>query len=353
MEGIQINGQLFTAEDVDTITPRLFPHLSESTCKEIRHFLNDWWSKRDFIEVQTSGSTGTPKTIRLPKKTVATSAEKTISFFELQAGQPVLLCLPCRYIAGMLMLVRAIRKNLNIISVEPNLRPLKKLPSPVGFAAMIPAQVIAALRHADEKEKLCQISQVLIGGAPIDPELEKQLATMPNRFFHSYGMTETATHVALRKIGQEEHYTALDGIRFSLDERACLVIEAEHLPNSIVTNDMVELHGHNRFSWLGRFDNAIISGGIKHIPEQLEIKIKPLIDQVFFITAIPDPLLGNRLALVIEDDVWCNERTDQLKAALSNVLSTHEMPKEIRFLKTFHRTETGKIMRTLTPKSMK
>src|SRR5690606_18983765 len=155
-------------------------------------------------------------------KTVAASADKTISFFRLKRGQNALLCLPCRFIGGKLMLVRAIRSGMNLEVVNPNLNPIQQLSSPVDFAALIPAQVAAALKKESARIRLENIPQVLLGGAPIDSGLEKQLAALPNRFFHSFGMTETATHVALREIGMEEEYSALEGVVFSLDDRGCL-----------------------------------------------------------------------------------------------------------------------------------
>lgn len=346
MGSILLNGREVTPQSLEQLHPEIFDGIESEVLLEISIFLKEWWNDADHITVQTSGSTGTPKEIQLSKKTVAASADKTISFFGLNSEQRVLLCLPCKYIAGKLMLVRAIRAKLNLVLVNPDLNPLEQLQQDVDFAAMIPSQVMNALNQSETKKRLAKIPQVLIGGAPIDPSLEKDLAKMSNRFFHSYGMTETATHVALREIGESEMYQALEGVRFSTDERDCLVIEADHLEEPISTNDLVELEDDQRFKWLGRADNAIISGGVKHIPELLEKKIAVHIPAPFIISGIQDRELGQKLILTIEGEPWTEDRVQSLRDKLSITLQRYETPKEILFQEKFERTATGKIKRS-------
>lgn len=344
MADLRINDQRISPDSISNVE-LLAPKLPTSVIEDIRLFLKEWWDDREFIETKTSGSTGSPKTIRLLKSSVLASATKTISYFHLNPGDCVLLCLPTHLIAGKLMLVRAITGQLHVVATPPDLNPLSSLEEDVDFAAMIPSQVRNALRDPHSIKKLKNIPQVLIGGAPIDHQLEKQLSALPNRFFHSYGMTETATHVALREIGQENHYTALDGVQFSQQESGCLVIHANHLPEPIFTTDLVELIDAHHFNWLGRADHAIISGGIKHIPELLEQRIASLIDKPFYITGAPDPNLGQKLVLVIESDNWPAKKHQSFLEKLNQVFTRHEIPKEIQFIPRFKRTESGKIVR--------
>lgn len=347
MEQIILNGKAFTRKNLGEIEHLGSGNLSPETLSGIRQFLEEWWSSESFIEVKTSGSTGTPKTIRLAKNTVSASAEKTIEFFGLNSETTGLLCLPCRYIAGKLMLVRAIRAGMHVRVEEPATDVLKRLTHEIHFAAMIPSQVESALGDRETSRIFNAIDQVLIGGGPVDAELEVHLEGCTNSIFHSYGMTETATHVALRNISKEESlYKALPGVSFSLDERKCLVIEADHLEGKLVSNDMVELHDEFRFKWLGRADRAIISGGLKFIPELLEKKISPYLSIPFYITGVPDPKLGSRIVLVIEGETWPEERVELLNREIQVILSEYERPKDILFLKRFSRTDTGKIRRT-------
>lgn len=344
MADLWINGQPIAHDTVAGLEPTQVG-LSKTYWTAIQSFLLEWWNDKDFIVVRTSGSTGKPKEIRLLKRTITASADKTIAYFGLRANDRALLCLPVEYIAGKLMLVRAMHCGMHLVVVEPSLHPLAELSERINFAAMIPPQVSAALEDKTTRNRLAEIGTVLIGGAPLEPQLETHLRALPNRYFHSYGMTETATHVALREIGKDHQYSALPGVRFSADERGCLVIDADHIPERMITNDLVEMVDSQHFRWLGRIDNAIISGGLKHLPEVLEQKIVPLVTPSFYVTGEPDEVLGQKLVLVIEGSVWPEEKCDHLRERLKNVLTEYEIPKDIRFEKNFHRTATGKIQR--------
>ncbi len=346
MEQIVLNGKIFTRQNLNELERLGAEDLSSDTLLSIYNFLNEWWNKESFIEANTSGSTGNPKMIRLAKRVVAASADKTIRFFGLNSEKTGLLCLSCRYIAGKLMLVRAIRSGMPLEVVEPANDMLRSISQKIHFAAMIPSQVKSALSNQETTHIFKAIEQILIGGGSIDADLEKRLAEFSNNILHSYGMTETATHVALRNISKEESfYTALPGVSFSLDERNCLVIEAKHLEGKLATNDIVELLDECRFQWLGRADHAIISGGLKFIPEVLEKKLSPYLNNPFYITGVPDPKLGRRIVLVIEGDTWTKERIEFLNFEMQKFLTKYERPKEIRFLKELPRTNTDKIRR--------
>lgn len=351
MDSLLINQKTITPDNLREYRARDFTPLSEQAAREVLTFLAEWWNSEAYITVQTSGSTGTPKSIRLLKESVISSAKNTIDFFKITSNSNLLLCLPCRYIAGKLMLVRAIVSGAAIVAVEPNLNPLAQLAAHVDFAAMIPAQVSQSLLDDSQKNKLRAIPAVLLGGGPVSTELEGLLEPLKNRFYHSYGMTETATHVALREINRETDYTALKGIRFSLDERDCLHIEADYFPEAIQTNDLVELRDEHRFHWLGRFDHAIISGGIKHIPEVLEKVLSAHIHAPFFVYGESHKTLGQQLVLVVESESWAANQIDELKVFLTQHLARHSHPARVYFSREFARTETGKVKREETVRS--
>ena len=68
----------------------------------------------------------------------------------------------------------------------------------------------------------------------------------------------------------------------------------------IVTNDIVKLHSKTEFEFVGRYDNMINSGSIKMFPELVEAKLRDKIKERFFIASEPDPLLDEKVILVIE-----------------------------------------------------
>lgn len=314
--------------------------LSTDYKKSIGSFLIDWFSSDNVILVCTSGSTGKPKSISLKKEQMVHSALATGSYFNLQPKNTALLCLPVDFIAGKMMLVRAMVLGLHLDIIDPAISSVSMIDKKYDFSAMVPMQVEAALGKLDLIEKL------IIGGAPISTNLKTRLTEVPTGIFETYGMTETCTHIAIKKLGTNA-FTAMPNVTFSLDNRNCLCIDAPKIAdNIIVTNDIVVMIGNTRFEWLGRYDNIINSGGIKLHPEQLEKKFSKLISSGFFVAGLPDAALGTKLVLLVESKE--NDRGLSEKIVTSGLFKKYEIPKNIYFLPEFNRTKNGKIQRKNT-----
>lgn len=325
--------------------------------KDLGAFILAWLSPEDEIVVHTSGSTGTPRPIHHSKQAMVASATATGEFLGLTAGNSALLCLSAKTIAGMMMVVRAMVLELNLILVAPDGHPLNQLPVNIilDFSAMVPAQVYNSLNQTADLKVLRQISKLIIGGGEINPALEEQLIALPNAIYATYGMTETITHVALRNVNgvnRSDSFRALPGVKLETDERGCLIITAPRIrPEPIVTNDLVELQSNNKFRWLGRYDNIINRGGQKIIPEVVERKISTFITTRFFIHRYTDEKLGETPVLIIESEKISelNRRTllNQLKLALGR-----EAPTKIFTVVHFSETASGKVDRGETGKGL-
>ena len=337
---IQINGKHYNNENLLSIDD-----------SEIRDFLAEWGNKELSISVKTSGSTGKPKLIHLLKSDMIASAELTGEYFNLKNAQTALLCLPVKYIAGKMMLVRAMVLGLDLISVEPSSNPIIDCIQPISFAAMTPMQVTTILNQSPDKLNL--IEQLIIGGAPVDNILESKLQEIKTHCFSTYGMTESVTHIAAKRLNGENkstYFEALPNITFQLNKDGCLVINAPHLSSLIITtSDISEVIDKQSFKWVGRLDNTINSGGIKLHPEELETKVSNLFDNTrFFFSSLPDELLGERLVLVIESQ---NNIRD-LESFLGRILDLFEMPKTIFYTDCFLETKTRKVDRIKTLESV-
>ncbi|TBX67053.1 O-succinylbenzoic acid--CoA ligase [Flavobacterium silvisoli] len=301
--------------------------------KPVGDFLLDWFDSSDYIKMQTSGTTGKPKIINVSKQAMVHSAIATGDFFGLQPGNKALHCLPVKYVAGKMMLVRAMILGLDVEFTAPSSHPLRHNENEYDFVAMVPLQAQNSI------EELSRVKKLIIGGAAINKTLEKQLLKLKTDVYETYGMTETITHIAARKLG-EKAFTVLPNVTISYDKRNCLVIHAPRISDDvIVTNDIVELVSENQFVFLGRIDNVINSGGIKLIPEQIEKKLSNKIHQRFFITSKPDHELGEKVILVVEGT------KQDFDESLYNELDKYEKPKEVVFIPKFKDTATGKIMR--------
>lgn len=304
------------------------------------------------ITQYTSGTTGDPGKHLLRRESMWMSARKTLDFFSLRPGDRALLCLPIRYIAGKMMVVRALLGGLDLILTEPSARPLRELSHAVSFAALVPLQVHESLKHGD---KLSRISQLIVGGGEIGHSSKRVLESLSQTaVYESFGMTETYTHFALRRINGETPdpgFRLLEGATVSLDQRNCLVVHVEGVTrNPVTTNDLVELDPSGRgFKWLGRYDHVINTGGVKLIPELLEEQIRRSLGFDCLVLAESDERLGSRLILVMEyteADPPVEEWLDTLKS----ILTAYELPKRILTLKEIPRNLSMKLDRRATQK---
>lgn len=321
-------------------------------------FCQEWLSGESTFTQHTSGSTGNPKEIQISRAQMIASAKATQTFFQMDEDTRLLCCLDPRYIAGKMMLVRAMVWNSPVELTEPKSNPLPGIKCIPDFAAMVPLQVEACMQDKPSLEKLKKIKHLIVGGAPISSRLKDQLIQNGISAHQTYGMTETVSHVALAKIdGTALHYKVLPGTEFGLDERSALWIKSASSKDKVVqTNDLVELVGENSFRWLGRADFVINSGGVKLHPEQLERKAEQVIQRFypnssFFFFSQKDEILGEKLCLLIESKGEY-KGVDNLLNALKKVLGKYEVPKNIFIVPGFLRTESGKINRLKTSENL-
>lgn len=324
-------------------------------------FLKDWFNENTFIEVQTSGSTGIPKIIRLQKTYMINSAIATGEYFKLPEKTTALLCMSPNFIAGKMMLVRALILGWHLDVVEAVSNPLEGFERQYDFSAMVPLQL------QNSFDDIHKIRKLIVGGGVVSNDLLQKIQQVKTKIFATYGMTETITHIAIKKLNNFENiltsktnksiYQILPNVSITADDRNCLVINAPKVADEpIVTNDIVSIISSTEFEWLGRFDGIVNSGGIKLIPEKIEEMLSELIKNRFFVTGIPDTLLGEKLILIVElafSNAEKMKRDIDKKMKQLPTISKYEIPKEIYFIENFIETPTKKINRKETLKLIK
>ncbi len=309
--------------------------------KHIHQFIYEWLNDSDEIVAHTSGSTGVPKKIYLKKKHMVASALKTNTYFKLDPDKSGLLCLSANYIAGKMMIVRAFVGGFNLLIQEPSGNPLGNIVDSIDFIAMVPIQVSNSIEDIEKGDK---VKDIIIGGGAISKSLTESLRTVNINCYETYGMTETVSHVAIRKVG-DPVFKAMPDVFFLIDDRNCLLINADDITDSIIiTNDVVELKSDKEFIWLGRYDNIINTGGIKVVPEEIERKLSTEIKHPFFVSSMPDDKLGHMVVLVFEK----NSQTTEISEfeSVFSCLNKYERPKRIYKVHHFPYTENNKIKRT-------
>ena len=321
--------------------------------EKIGSFLLDWLKPTSYIEVYTSGSTGKAKKIRLKKQHMINSAMATARFFKLPSATTALLCLPAEYIAGKMMLVRAMFLGWQLDTVPPSSNPLDQVFKVYDFSAMTPFQLDNSIA------RLHLVKKLIIGGGTVSPRIRKMLVDIDTKIYETYGMTETSSHIAAKRLNPRKKkkpsrsFKLLPNVSIAQDERGCLIIKAPNiLDEEIVTNDVVEIVTYKRFNWKGRYDNVINSGGIKLFPEQIEKKLNKELDHRFFITSMPDDSLGEKVVLFVEDD-FSEDTLAELQQIIDNMksLDKYEKPRKIYLIGKFEETPNGKIHRENTIKS--
>ena len=310
----------------------------------LEEFLSEWHNQSSTLEVHTSGSTGTPKRMLVEKSRMRASAQMTCNFLGIKPGGQALLCMPLDFIAGKMMVVRALERNLHLIEVAPSGHPLALLPDDVGsidLTAMVPLQVWNTLQVPEERERLLCIKHLIIGGGAIPAQLETELRSLPINVWSSYGMTETLSHIALRPIS-EDYYSPLPGITLEQDADDCLIIHAPALcPDKLVTNDIVRFHANNKFQIIGRRDNTICSGGIKIQIEEVEQWLHSLGINNVVVTYRDDHRLGQAVVYLTTHPI----NIDTLTIPKHKPNSKYWLPKHTIIINALPLTANGKIDR--------
>jgi o-succinylbenzoate---CoA ligase len=325
--------------------------------QKVISFVEKWQAGIEVIQIKTSGSTGIPKIIDIKRAQMVASAKLTGDYFGLRAGNHAFCCLNVEYIAGMMMLVRAMELKLQITVIEPISNPFLNVHSDktIDFAAFVPLQVQTILENEHSRKYLFEksgLKNVIIGGAAINDWTLNEISKINIPFYATYGMTETVSHVALKPLNGEvksDFFKKMKGIELEIDDRNCLKIKGECTDNEWVqTNDIIEFRDNESFKLLGRADRVVNSGGVKIYLDILEKEIENDVFSFFskqlryFLFGMADEKLGEKLALLIEAEnlKFKPETKDIFKYS---ILSKYKIPKTVFFVSKFVETESGKI----------
>lgn len=316
----------------------------------LERFLQIWQDDSPRLLVHTSGSTGEPKPLWVEKSRMEASARMTLKFLRLREGDTALLCMPLDYIAGMMMVVRSIVGRLQLVDIVPSGHPLSDAAAGdrhIDFAAMVPMQVYNSMGVEKELERLRGIRRLIIGGGAVDDGMAERLKDFPHEVWSTYGMTETLSHVAMRRLNgpcASDLYEPLPGVEVSQSEEGCLIVDAPRVCHqALVTHDIVEMDADGRrFKVVGRIDNVICCGGVKIQAEKVEKMLKPWIDVPFMVAKEKNEKFGEIPVLVVE-----GKENKKLEDIIAHVLPKYWVPKKTLFVTRLPLTETGKPRRML------
>lgn len=321
--------------------------LSKDFKSEINALYEDFISDSETISVFSSGSTGEPKELKLKKEYMLNSAHMTCSYLNIPEGASTLLCMPLKFIGAKMVVVRAMARKLKLVAVNPSSHPLLGLTKAPYFAAMTPAQVFSSLESEAERKILFNIRELIIGGGAVNSSLKAELMQSKNRIWSTYGMTETISHIALKRVNADPAcgYVPFEGVSLHKAEDDTLVIDAPYIGvESLKTNDIVEFNSDNSFTVIGRADNIINSGGIKIQIEKLEEMIRDSISCDFNITSVASDKYGETVCLLLggEDAYSAELKDEDILVPLKKKVPKYWEPKLILRTANLPRTESGK-----------
>ena len=352
-----LNGREIAYADIREYPARLDAPVNGYEAK-VLDFMRQWLNGTQEFGLTTSGSTGPPQPLALRRRQLEASAQRTADLLDLGPGDRALVCLNCEFIGGMMMLVRGLERHLHLTVVEPQGNPLD-LTAPdatFDFAAFVPLQLRAMLA-AGQAPRLNAMKAILVGGATVDAGLAAEIAALRVPVYHTYGMTETCSHVALRRLNGPDattSYRVLPGIAAGQDERGCLTLRGDVTDDQlIVTNDLVSLLDAHTFEWLGRADFVINSGGIKVPAEKVELVLDVALAELgqarrCFVAGRPDERLGQQVTAFIEGAALAADEEEQLQSLLAQRLGKYERPRALVYVPAFASTANGKLDRAGT-----
>ena len=362
-----LNNKKYTFQEIlnsniDILTENDFEKQTISFCRE-------WLLGATVFQGQTSGSTGKPKPILFQRTHMQASARATIQALGLNANDQALVCIPTKYIGGQMMLVRGLELGMQLHIINPGSNPYENLKSfsseipRFDFIALVPLQLQTILDESPEaiQSFFNPMKAIIVGGGAVSETLREQVKHIQAPVYNTYGMTETVSHIALKKLNgadSSDYFFTLDGVEIAQNIQECLKIKAPQTGGEwIQTNDRVKIINHQQFEWLGRLDFVINTGGVKVQGELIEKVIGQLFQQMdisqnFFVGGIPHPRLGQELCMIIEGNDLTEEQQNHLKSNLTERLQKYEIPRKILYLDQFIRTETSKINRQASIKKL-
>ena len=355
-----LNGREFS---YDSLTQTDNPHTSLNGYEaKVLELLRQWLTGAQEFGLRTSGSTGQPQLITLKRRQLAASARRTGDYFDLGPGDRALVCLNCEFIGGKMMLVRGLERDLHLTVVEPHADPFSEVADAAefDFAAFVPLQLRAMLA-AGRAPRLNKMRAILVGGAGVEPSLLRDIEQLTVPVYLTYGMTETASHIALRRLNgpaASPHYRVLPGLHLSQDERGCLTVRGDVTDDQLVaTNDRIELLDKHTFDWLGRVDFVLNSGGVKVQAEKVEQVLDVALAELgqarrAFVAGQPDERLGQAVTAYLEGEPLASAAEQRLLALLGERLGKYELPKAVVYVPAFRMTASGKLDRAATQRSV-
>jgi O-succinylbenzoic acid--CoA ligase len=319
--------------------------------------------------VGSSGTEGPPRAAMLSVDNLASSAAASCEFLGMEANDNWLLCLPLTHIAGLMILFRCARAGAAVSiheAFDADAVWTGVSSGRVTRLSLVPPMLARLLEVSDDKPGAHGRS-LIVGGAPVAPVMAERAVETGWPILTSYGMTETASHVALGGPNPEDGLRVLPGTRIELADdngeavsgRGRILVSgptvmlgyanAGLLPGEglletgrYLTGDVGEIDDQGRLRIAGRCDDVLISGGVNVHPAASEALLAACPGVIEAgIAGRPDPEWGQRLVAVYVGDTG----PDELRRWAGKHIAPALRPREFIRVPELPRNQLGKLDR--------
>lgn len=328
-------------------------------------FLNPNW-----IMIPTGGSSGKIRFAIHTWETLTASVAGFQQYFQLQEINSF-CTLPLYHVSGIMQFMRSFTTNGKLI-----IQPFKQLETnsfkaPVSdfFISLVPTQLQRLLERSDTAKWLSKFKAVLLGGAPAWQELLERARQYQINLALTYGMTETASGIAILKpedflkgesnCGQILPHSKVSicndvGEKLKKNEVGNIAINSQSLALGYYPNlfenredfrldDLGFIDSKGYLNLVGRSSNKIITGGENVYPIEVEAAIRAtnLVKDVCVVGA-SDRLWGQVVtAIYIKKEQSVS--ITRLQIAIANKLSKYKQPKQWIAVEQIPRNSQGKV----------
>ncbi len=328
------------------------------------------------VAVLTSGTTGCPKAALLSHRALATSTRSWTEALPPATGW--LLCLGLAHVAGLGIAWRALGAGVPLTVVAPfdATRTLAALAGPdaPSHVSLVPAQLARLLDAAGDRPAPPGLRAVLLGGAPIPPELVARATAAGWPIVPTYGLTEAGSGVtALLPADAAAHPgsagTALAGVTVRVVDAGADGVGAIEVrtPAAFIgylgrpdetaaaftpdgwlrTGDLGRLDQAARLEVVDRRADLIISGGENVVPAEVEavLAAHPALAEAG-VAGRPHPEWGTvPVAGIVLRPGVADPGDDALRAWCRASLASYKVPAAFVRLAELPRTAAGKLRR--------
>ncbi|MBT3251978.1 MAG: o-succinylbenzoate--CoA ligase [Candidatus Marinimicrobia bacterium] len=322
----------------------------------------------------TSGSTGLPKAVQLTAVNFISSARSWHQEVQFTEHDNYLLCLPVSHVGGLNIIIRALLYGFNIsIAIDFNINKVNQLiyHQDISLISLVPTMMSRLLQSNNITSLFSSLRLIVIGGGPISDKLLKICRESNLPIMVSYGMTETCSgicgwHLSAVTAEEDGNYIGFpfNDVKLQVDDSEIVVSGPMVMKGYIgetdcrgihYTGDLARISDDNKTYISGRKDNIIISGGENVSPEEVKNILMQIPDvNDCEVAKLPDNEWGMKIVAFIVLKNYDESRGlikpgDQgieIKNYCKGKLADYKIPKEVFYVNSIPRTDTGKVLKT-------